>query len=116
MIKIFCDRCGKECVGKKSSARIQICGGLDLDIVVCTECNDKIKEFINKNEKSMHVETICDICGKEIKSQELIYKKAYVAGSHHVRIDEDLIVEDCCEDCMKKVKKKKTYKRIGEKK
>ncbi len=52
MIKIFCDRCGKECVGKKSSARIQICGGLDLDIVVCTECNNKIKKFINKNDKN----------------------------------------------------------------
>ncbi len=102
MIKIFCNRCGKECVGKKSSARIQICGGLDLDTVVCTDCNDKIKEFINiKESENMGVKTICDLCGKEIKSQMLTAKKTYVSESYPISINGEIIVEDCCDSCMK---------------
>lgn len=52
MIKIFCDRCGKECVGKKSSDCVQINGGHSLDVVVCSDCCDKIKNFINKNDEN----------------------------------------------------------------
>lgn len=115
MIKIFCDRCGKECVGKKSSARIQICGGHDLDAVVCTDCNDKIKEFINiKEGKNMSVKTICDICGKEIKSQVLTSKKAYVADSYPIIMNEVTIVEDCCKDCAKKIKNHIDEMKVGE--
>lgn len=115
MIKIFCDRCGKECVGEKLTDRIQINGGLGLDAVVCTDCNDKIKEFINKKEsESMHVEAICDICGKEIKSQVLIPKKAYVANSHIIRMDGKTIVEDCCRDCAIKFKNYIDKMKVGE--
>lgn len=105
MIKIFCNRCGKECVGKNSSARIQICGGLDLDTVVCTDCNNKVKEFIDiKESENMGVKTICDICGNEIKSQMLTLKKVYMSDSYPITINNVTIVEDCCKDCAKRIK------------
>lgn len=103
MIKIFCDRCGKECVGKKSSDCVQINGGHSLDAVVCADCSNKIKEFMNmkEDEGMRNIKTICDLCGKEIKSQMLTAKKTYVSESYPISINGEIIVEDCCDLCMK---------------
>ena len=90
MIKVYCDMCGKEIDYKKGGVNLLDFNHKDHTIALCTDCANKVCDFITENGKPEVKATNCvDV---EEAMHELTTKRAELTDKKH-RIGFDAAVD-----------------------